>query len=361
MARPPSLTQPPSLEASAQGEGDAQPEAFRQLMKGIGVLAGLTHVSFCALFLWAGVDVLAWVNVGSVLSYVAVYWLAQHGQVGRAWALTVIEVLGHAVLAEWLIGWDSGFHYYVLLVIPVTVLSSIRPLVLKAATVAGVMMIYLALDVVLRRRMPPFLLPDVAVSGLQYFNVVGVMVILVFLAGFYYYLINSAEATLRKLATTDPLTQLRNRRSISEIIEGEYQRVQRTPQPLSFVVCDLDHFKAINDMHGHGMGDVVLKAVGQALSQGIREVDHLARWGGEEFLVVLPGADPSVAASVAERLRLAVQALRIDTKSAVLALTMTAGVATLQPGESTDSAIIRADAALYQGKRSSRNCVTVAP
>lgn len=359
----PDPVQPPAAQAPrASNDGEhAQPEAFRSLMQGIGVLAGLTHVSFCALFLWAKVDFLAWINIGSVLSYVWVFVLARQGRVERAWAVTVIEVLGHAILAELLIGWDSGFHYYVLLVIPVAVISSIKPLVLKAATVVGVMVAYLMLDVVMRTRVPPYDLPEIAVSGLHYFNVVGVMVILVFLAGFYYYLINEAEVNLRAMATTDPLTQLRNRRSISEIIHFEQGRLVQSSKQLSFILCDLDHFKGINDTRGHEAGDAVLKAVGQTLSASLREVDHVARWGGEEFLAVLPETDSRTAMMVAERLRLAVEQLAVPQPGGgIISVTLTAGVATLWPDESAQSAISRADTALYAGKHGGRNRVIMA-
>lgn len=349
-----------SMALAGHSTDASQPEAFCALLKGIGVLAGLTHVAFCGLFFWAGVKPLAYVNIASVLCYVAVFDLARRGHVEKAWALTVLEVLGHAILAVAVIGWDTGFHYYILLVIPVAVISAIRPVGLKAATVLGVMLTYLGLDVALRHQGPARDLPAYVVDGLHYFNVVGVMVILIFLAGYYYFLINRAAAALREMASTDPLTQLKNRRAIGEVIRREVSRVRRGQPSLSFVLCDLDHFKSINDTRGHDAGDLVLKQVSVALGEGIRDVDFVARWGGEEFLVLLPDTSMDGALIVAERLRKRIEALLIDGHGEPFGVSMTLGVATLQPDESAEQAIARADAALYSGKRAGRNRVVQA-
>ena len=339
----------------------AQPEAFRALLQGIGVIAGLTHIAFLFLFYQSHVNMLAYVNVGSVLSYVWVFMLARQGQVGKAWAVTVLEVLGHAILAVSVVGWDTGFHYYILLVIPVAVVSTIEPIALKAGSVVGVMATYLVLDVMLRRQIPPAQLPMWLVDGLHYFNVAGMMVIMLFLAAYYYHLINQSAKSLQEMATTDALTSLRNRRAIGEIILVEHQRVQREQQILSFILCDIDHFKQVNDTHGHHIGDLVLKAAAQSLNKGVRDIDYLARWGGEEFMVVLPHTDTEGARLVAERLRLAIAALEIQAQGHALQITLTLGVATMLKGESAEQTISRADAALYLGKNQGRNCVVTAP
>jgi diguanylate cyclase (GGDEF)-like protein len=355
-------TGPHALPDARAASADAnQPEAFRALLQGIGVIAGLTHVAFCSLFFWAGVTNLAWVNVFSVLSYVAVFVLARRGQIDKAWALTIFEVLGHAIVAVAMIGWDTGFHYYILLVIPVAVISSIRPVSLKGATVLGVMFTYLGLDIAFRHTGPARELSMAVIDGLHYFNVVGVMIILIFLAGYYYLLINRATHSLRELASVDPLTQLLNRRAINEVIRHQAASRAATGSNLSFVLCDLDHFKAINDTRGHDAGDQVLRAVSAALRLELRDSDAIARWGGEEFLVVLPGTDVHHAKRLAERLRQRVADLVIPAEGPGFGVTLTLGVANLLPGETSEQAIARADTALYDGKRSGRNRVVCAP
>lgn len=356
------LTRPEGLPPSAPLAGtlhDSRQAEFGALLHGIAVIAGLTHLAFCGLFFWAGVDALAYINVGSVVLYVSVFFWARRGRIHRAWFATVSEVMGHAVLAVAVIGWNSGFHYYILLVIPVAAVSAIRPVWLRAGVVLLAMLSYLAMDIQLRHSTPPHRLPGVVLDGLHYFNVLGVMVILLFLAAYYYQLINEAEARLRAVAATDPLTQLHNRRAIDDVTHREHSRAMRGGHPLSFLLCDLDHFKRVNDDHGHEAGDAVLQAVSAALAHGVRVNDHVARWGGEEFLAVLPDADQADAKRVAERLRLAVEQLRIDHNGVVLTIQVTIGVATLQAGESVDEVIARADGALYEGKRAGRNRVEV--
>ncbi len=349
------------LGDAAGAQGLVQHQAFRALLQGVAVVAGITHLAFLVLFSWAGVDALATVNIASVLSYVLVFFLARNGQVWRAWIITVVEVLGHAVLAVMVIGWESGFHLYILLVIPVAVISSIRPLALKMATVVAVAFTYLALDMLLRHGQPPKSLPMNVLDGLHYFNVLGAMLILVFLAGYYYYLNIQAEATLHKMASTDPLTGLRNRRAAHDAIRQEVCRVRRTSEPLAFALCDIDHFKAVNDTHGHDAGDEVLKAVSKTLSDSVREMDIVARWGGEEFLVVMPNTPVPGSELVAERLRSRVEMLELHVNGQALHVSITMGVALLNAGESCEQAIARADRALYDGKHAGRNRVMMAP
>jgi diguanylate cyclase (GGDEF)-like protein len=354
----------PSFDAAREEPAarrvDAHPHAFRGLLQATSVVAALTHVAFCMLFLWSGVGVLAAVNVGSVLFYTWTFFLARRGHVGTVWWLTVFEVIGHALLATVLIGWGSGFHHYMLLLIPVTVVGTIPQLWLKVAAVAAEVVAYVVLDLLLRQGTPPHPVPPAVLSSLYYFNMLGAMLFLAFLAGYYHHLIERAQAALRAMADTDPLTRLRNRRSVMKAIAHEESRMDRGHPHLSFVMCDIDHFKSINDTRGHDAGDQVLKAVSQVLASGVRDVDFLARWGGEEFLAVLPDTDGSAAALIAERLRVGVEALRIPLGADALALTLTLGVATVREGESAEHAIGRADAALYAGKRGGRNRVVSA-
>ncbi len=352
---------PGPAPGATTGPVPAQSDALRLLLKGTAVVAGLTHIAFLTLFHWAGVEAMAIINVASVLCYVWTFWLAHTGRIGMCWVVTALEVLAHAILAVWVIGWDSGFHFYILLVIPVAVITDFRPLALKVLVVSILTTAYLGMDMLLLRRPPLVALPTTVIDGLHYFNVLGTILILIFLAGYYHYLMSKAEANLREMATTDPLTQLSNRRAVIDAIRDEELRMQRTNTQMSFVLCDLDHFKLINDTHGHDAGDEVLKAVSGVLSQGVREVDHVARWGGEEFLLVLPGAGTQEAQLVAERLRQRIEALRVRAGSEELQVSMTFGVSACHPGETSENTISRADQALYAGKHAGRNRVVLGP
>ena len=363
--RQPAQPAAPGTEApvgtSAGRPTEAPVQAYSGLMQGVCVLAAFTHLCFLGLFLWAGVTFMAVVNVASVLCYVWGYVLARRGRVEQTTFVAAVEVAAHAVLATLVIGWDSGFYQYILLILPVLVVSNVRPLVLKVGIGVAVAALYLALDWACRRHGAPIGLPRGVLEGLYYFNVVGTMVILIFLAAVYYHLINQAQSALREMASTDPLTRLRNRRAMSEAMRHEHERQRRSAAPLSFILCDLDRFKAVNDTFGHDAGDAVLKAASQALADGLRQIDAIARWGGEEFLIMLPDTATTEAMQVAERLRQRVESQRVALPGALaLHATVTLGVATMKPQESVEQAIARADAALYRGKHEGRNRVVEA-
>jgi two-component system, cell cycle response regulator len=163
----------------------------------------------------------------------------------------------------------------------------------------------------------------------------------------------------QRLAAIDPLTGLRNRRAFSEQLNVEYARASRYGSALSFLLLDVDHFKAVNDHHGHPGGDAVLAAVGALLRTCLRTPDLPARWGGEEFVVALPSTDLVGATVVAERVRHAIQGLVIAYAGATIPITASIGVATLRGGESLDSLIDRSDRAMYDAKGSGRNRVGV--
>jgi len=159
------------------------------------------------------------------------------------------------------------------------------------------------------------------------------------------------------LATIDPLTTLRNRRAFVELSRVEINRSQRYELPLSLVLIDVDHFKAINDGHGHATGDQVLSSLGALLQRQLRLPDLPARWGGEEFVIALPNTDGAGAQVVAERLRCAVQVMAIPHAGTPIAVTASLGVASFRPGESLESLVDRADRAMYMAKTNGRNRV----
>ncbi|HTS66113.1 MAG TPA: diguanylate cyclase [Candidatus Acidoferrales bacterium] len=164
------------------------------------------------------------------------------------------------------------------------------------------------------------------------------------------------QDALRLQATHDGLTRLLNRNSILEKLDEEIARNQRESSPVALLMVDLDHFKSINDTHGHLAGDAVLREAASRMKTALRCYDSLGRYGGEEFLVVLPGCDLANAAVQGERLRLAVAAQSFPLPHRQLAVTCSIGVAStaVHPPETL---IRRADEALYQAKSQGRNRV----
>ena len=160
---------------------------------------------------------------------------------------------------------------------------------------------------------------------------------------------------LREQAVRDALTGQLNRRGGAEQLEREIARAQREQRPLAVAMLDVDHFKQVNDQHGHDVGDGVLRALATTMAECLRAYDFVARWGGEEWLAVMPGASQSDALGIIERVRLAVEASR---PAGLPAVTVSAGVDQLRSDENTaDPMLARADAKMYRAKAAGRNRV----
>lgn len=162
------------------------------------------------------------------------------------------------------------------------------------------------------------------------------------------------RSRLKALASTDQLTKLANRHRFIEVATGELLHAKRHGLPVSMVIFDVDFFKSFNDSYGHNEGDRALKGVAEAAAASLRKTDTLGRWGGEEFIAILPFCDLASARRVADKLRLAVCDSNISTKRKV---TVSVGVAGFDGSENLDTLIARADSAMYKAKDQGRNCV----
>jgi diguanylate cyclase (GGDEF)-like protein len=165
----------------------------------------------------------------------------------------------------------------------------------------------------------------------------------------------------KRNATIDGLTGLYNRRWIDDALPRFVSRYARGGQPLAVLMIDVDHFKKFNDTYGHPMGDQVLVKVGQALRSQVRPTDHVARYGGEEFLVILPDTSAPSVATVAERLRAAVQAveLALPDGTPIPRITISLGGGCLAPGQDMKTLMTTADSALYASKHAGRDRYTL--
>ena len=170
-----------------------------------------------------------------------------------------------------------------------------------------------------------------------------------------------ALAFNRDLATRDELTGLLNRRAMLDLMQLEHRRSLRSGRPLLLAQLDIDHFKPINDQHGHATGDRALQAFAGTVRAHVRDTDVLARWGGEEFVLMLCDTDLDDARALLERIRQAVQALAIAHATGTLHMTVSAGIALHSTSDTVVHTLERADQALYAAKALGRNRVVVAP
>jgi diguanylate cyclase (GGDEF)-like protein len=171
------------------------------------------------------------------------------------------------------------------------------------------------------------------------------------------------RVSLRQEAIHDPLTGVFNRRYMEESLRRDLSRLKRTQQPLSIIMLDIDHFKRFNDKFGHLAGDKVLQEIGTALCKCVRAEDIVCRYGGEEFIVLLPGADMSIAL---ERAKVAAEKIRkisLPTTGSVLpSITVSMGISMFpKHGCEIDELLRAADTTLYQAKHSGRDCIVLAP
>jgi diguanylate cyclase (GGDEF)-like protein len=321
----------------------------------VGITA---HAGFIGLFAWLGTPALAYFNVLSVAAWVGAREANEKGHTRLATWLIVGEVSAHATLAVALLGWNTGFHYYLLPLVPFLMFNGelrTRTVVAGAATVAA---LYVLLHAATSQIAPPAGW-DARAAFVPYLNMLVPLLALAIISVYFRFASEDIERQMEALAMSDPLTRLANRRRMRDLLELERVRFQRSGRPFSVALGDLDDFKNINDTRGHGCGDHVLEHVGAKLRAAVRTQDGVARWGGEEFLVLLPETDAAGARVLAERLRDAIENGGATFEGEPVKITMTFGVATFAGG-TIDDCIRRADEALYEGKSCGKNRVVLA-
>lgn len=358
---PPSSPLPLSaVGLPANGHGRS---AFWTMTRRVTVIAAGVDLAFLLLFLALGSPVLAWLNVLSVALYGAAYWLLRQRRNNAALVLIWVEVLGHAAIGTVMIGWQSGFHYYLLMFIPAIVVSGrVRLMLLLLAVLLA---FYLGLHAVALATVPLTPLGGGALAVVHTFNVAVVFTMAAFTARFYYLTVRRAERKLAELAATDSLTGLANRRSLLALAGPAMATAAERGAPVAMILADIDHFKAINDRHGHEVGDRVITQAAALLAGSGRSQDVVARWGGEEFLMLLPDTSLAQAMQLAEQIRLQAPGAHGndidasgDPNRYTLSLGVTEATPRAPPGECVGEAIARADRALYRSKADGRNRVS---
>ena len=335
-------------------------KGFREIIQLAALVCVVVHAGFIVLFAGIGATGLAWFNVLSVAMHATAYTFSRrHTPLALvvAGALIGSEVVLHGVVATVLIGWETGFHLLIIPSVPVTLLNHKLSLRAKITLAGLVTAIYLALGAFVHGNTPLYGVPPAVMQGLYVMNIVTLFGSLSLLSIHYHDMVERAQRRLSDIAWTDPLTGAMNRRHLLEVATREWARSRRHQGALSVVMCDIDHFKSINDRLGHDGGDVVLRTVCDEISAAVRTVDSVCRWGGEEFLILLPQTDLIGALVLAERIRCRVRTAVVMASRGPATVTLTLGVATLHGDEAFEAVVSRADAALYRGKAGGRDRV----
>jgi diguanylate cyclase (GGDEF)-like protein len=331
------------------------------------VFAIATHGLFAVLFITLQIWSLVWAGACCVACFATCLRLSKVPHVASAyrWAIPICLV-GYAAMAAVVVGYHAGFQFYIWILPPLAAVNPYTKSVIKAIRCG--LYITLAVSYELWTTMDPtgangqglVSLPLTTLHTMRGFNLLAYLALLAGVAYAHALSADEAQGRLHKHAMTDELTGLHNRRHLQEQATHVMERTKRLTNPLCVVLMDIDHFKAINDRHGHPCGDQAIVHVSRLIRDHVRPRDMVARWGGEEFLALLPDIAENDARVAAERWRQLLADTPVGYGELWLPITASFGVAQWQPGETFEHCIARADAALYAAKQAGRNQVKCA-
>ncbi|MFW5742174.1 MAG: GGDEF domain-containing protein [Spirochaetota bacterium] len=320
------------------------------------------HLVILVAATFAGVQPLVWFNVGSCIAYAVACVAARREHLHLALAIGLVEVAAHSWFATSILGFASGFHIYALGLIPLAMTFEPWALRVRVGLAAVLVLNYLALAVVGHTVFEHG--DGIIVDAFCYGNFTVGAIVLAALSYYYVIAVTHAEKALvrqnedlNSLSRTDQLTQLPNRRHALEWLVHEHARAQRYGSVATICIGDLDDFKRINDRYGHDAGDGVLARVADVIRTTVRKQDVTARWGGEEFLILLPDTDREGGIVAMEKVRAAVSAERFVWDGTAVDVSITIGLSELCATCGLDEALRRADEALYRGKDEGRDTV----
>lgn len=339
----------------------------------MGVAIAIIHFIYILLFYRIGYIPMVIYNIICVSLYL--YLGIKSSQEGtnyhNFYVYLCIEIPLHAVLCTLILGWDYKFMLFMFGMIPIAFyiivfIDGVKHSIL-VPTILSLFYVLLYLIVkYMGEHINPILMTE-EVAKYEYFfmyfnTVITFIMILAFSIVFsfeYNYIHNKLTSENNRLgnyASYDTLTGLLNRRSIDAHLDRTYKNHYREEESFSVIMCDIDHFKNVNDTYGHEAGDYVLKEVASVISKEVRDNDVVGRWGGEEFFIIL-NTNKDSAVKLAERVRTAIESHTFTYKAATLHITMTFGVSAYRSGTDIGSLVRSADKKLYRGKESGRNQV----
>lgn len=323
------------------------------------VIAFSAHVIFIPLFYSLGLYNLVLFNLFISCPVFAIcHYINRNNHETTAFILSYLEVIFHASISTFYVGWSSGFHLHIILIIPLIIYNPYFNNVKKLGFISSAVLTY--------GLMIFFFQGKITYTGISHPNVLNasnyinhlIFFILLSSVSYYYFKATQiAEKTLQSMSRTDDLTKLANRRHVVEKIKDEQIRFIRNSRCFVILLADIDDFKSINDDFGHDCGDYILTAVADILNSLVRNIDTVSRWGGEEFLILLPETDKKGGEVMAERMRKNISENFFKYKNTIVKITMTFGASVYKKTIDMESIIKEADLAMYKGKASGKNCV----
>lgn len=333
---------------------------FRLFVRQALILALSVHSVFFLLFVVLNIPVLIIVHASSFLLCSVAFWLLRSSSFQIIAVLIWIDLFGQALISSEVLGWQSGFHLYLLLLVPITFLYGIKPPARRIFLIEIAVLLYLLLDYHLYDQKAMIELSPIIAMLVRYLNVMVCFGALSYQLHFYAVCFRESGRQLTDKSDTDQLTGLHNRHAILSKIDEILSSSSLARQHMSLIIADIDHFKMVNEQYGHNTGDAMLIYVAQILHDSIRHNDRASRWGGGEFLLLLPGGSLQSAEQIAQRVQDKLRNKPLQTEGKTILVSMTLGVAELLPDEDFNQCLIRADIALRRGKENGRNRIELA-
>lgn len=323
----------------------------------VGFVGITVHLFLIPIFYWLDLKLLSLFNVFSSIMWISAWLLNKRGKHQEAVILMTIEVTLHTLLVVPVMGWHSGFQYYLFAAIPFTLFNN--KLEGYAIILVSVFMciIFIILSALTHGEVESEVFSGKLVPIFNNINIIISFTALCVISYYFRVASISLEKELEKQAHTDPLTGLLNRRRMRDFLEQQGTLASRNQSALTLVFVDIDYFKQFNDTYGHHCGDFIIGAAAEFMKNHLRKDDAIARWGGEEFLIVLPDTDIQGARIIAEKIRKAIAEEEFHLGGQVFKITMTFGLSQYNFDHTIEECLKLADMALYKGKEAGRNLV----
>jgi len=324
------------------------------------MITAFVHIIFLILFIYLEVKELIIINIFSILIYAYAILIADmKNEIILSW-IVYIEIIAHGLLATYYIGYESGFHYYIYNLVFIPYYAHVGAYQVKIFRMSFLIIVSLSLFTYFPNITPIVKLDQNILELLNMFNIFGFL----FLGTLVTYIFNmKLETYVKELAlqsSTDSLTGLYNRRYFLKAAQIEIQNDIRHKNNTAVLMLDIDFFKKVNDTYGHDCGDYVINRISSLIKQNVRPVDVVARWGGEEYLILMPSTNKIELEVIAQRIRKNVEESLMEWGDMNLYKTVSLGGAILNGSEEIMDFVARADSALYTSKNSGRNCYNFA-
>ena len=327
----------------------------------------LVHFFLTIIFGYFKVYPLFIFNIISVTTYLSSSLLIRNERLFPIYWITYLEIILHSFVSTLVIGWRFGFAQYIIGLIPVgyyvcyTMNTKHRKIVIATCSSLFATISFVSCRLLSYNVAPAYETNMLSFEvGMYLFNSICTFVFVIVFSLLFIYEMNLSRIRLvhqneilEKLASIDPLTGLYNRRSMDVFLN----QALKSESGFSLIMCDIDDFKKINDAHGHDFGDIVLKEISRIVTEQVKSIGYVCRWGGEEILILVNSSSNEYTKDIAENIRRNVANHPFEMNNLWIHCTLTLGIAVHQDGDMIEDTITKADYHLYQGKRNGKNKV----